>query len=166
VALEVFMSHNLRIYDKRGIVALIFIIIVVGLLAIALISLIEFQKPQSPIKIHNFEVQPSEFKLNENGILVVEVENLNSNNPTSVTMYFETTNNAQIYKGNSLLPKNFGNYTFTKQFDPRETSILKFTLKGKIDVGDNSRDYYVKVYCYIEGKCYSVQTALFTIKRS
>lgn len=94
----------------------------------------------------------------------MKIENLLPNDSITVTIYFETHENVKIYQGSSLLPMVGGNYTLTKQLDPSEVSELKFGVKGTIDIGDNSRDYHIRGYCYVDNVCYDVQIVSFTIQ--
>jgi len=153
--------------DCRGIAPLLGIVVII-IVAVAAYALISQAQPhnQPPIKVQAFEVQPSEFNVKDKGTLTVELENTISTSTTSVRILLETSNNVQIYQGNSVLPKQSGYYIYEKQLSPSEVTTLKFTLTGTIEVGDNSRDYYVKAYCYVGETCYSTPSDSFIVKRS
>jgi hypothetical protein len=153
--------------NRKGIAPLVLIILLVALAAAAYIVFSQLQPhPRSPVRIQDFGIQPSKFKIDEKGQLSVKIENLLSNDSVRVTIYFETHENVKIYQGSTPLSSVCGNYTLTKQLDPSEISELRFAVKGTIDVGDNSRDYYIKGYFYVDNVCYDVQTVSFTIQRN
>lgn len=155
--------------NRRAIAPLILLAILAALLVVSYVALSQLQtqtQPQPPVKINNFGIQPSTFKTNEEGQLSLRIENLLANDSITVAIYFETHENVKIYQGSSLLPMIGGNYTLTKQLGPSEISELKFGVKGTIDIGDNSRDYYVREYCYVDNVCYDIQTVSFTIEKN
>jgi hypothetical protein len=153
--------------DRKATAILVPIIVLVVLVVVAYVAISQLQtQARSPVRIKDFGIQPSTFKTDEDGQLSLTIENLSPNNSVEVVIYFETHENVEIYQGNSLLPLVGGNYTLSKQLDPSEISELKFAVKGTIDVGDNSRDYYIKEYCYVDTVCYNVQTVSFTIRRN
>lgn len=146
-------------------------IVVMAVLLISVCSITthlwsSFSQKKDPIKIHKFEVQPSEFKVSENGELLFEVENLIESDSTTVTAYFETHRNVEIYGGNVLLAKSAGNYTYNNSLDPKEKSELRFTVKATLDVGDNLRNYYIKGYIYVNGEVFGIEQDTFTVCRS
>ena len=160
------MRTNLKTNQiGMGRVLVIAILIVVIFGSIILVSQIQ-PSNASPIKIQKFEVQPSEFSVRDTGALVVKLENVVSSGSINVLIHFETSGNVQIYQGNNILPKESGHYVYNKQLSASEVTELRFNLKGTIDVGDNSRDYYVKAFCYVDNTCYSTPTASFRITRS
>lgn len=158
------MKHRQISSDRRAIAPLLLIIAIVALMAVAYFALNQAQPQQrSPVKVGDFAIKPSTFKEDSEGLLSLRIENLLSTDPVSFTVYLETHQNVKVYQGSSLLPMVAGNYTLTKQLDPGEISELKFVAKGSIDVGDNSRDYYIKAYFYVGGICYDVRSVSFTI---
>jgi hypothetical protein len=161
------MSCRIKVSNRRGIAPLVILIVLVLLIVIAYVALSQLQTQSSlPVKIKDFGIQPSTFKTDGGGQLSLTIENVLSNDSVTVTMYLETHENVKIYQGGSLLPVVGGNYTLVKQLDPSEISELKFAVKGTIDVGDNSRDYYIREYCFVGNVCYDVQTVSLTIQRS
>jgi len=145
-------------------------IIVVVLLVLIIVTALyfAFSRPQekAPIKIHNFEVKPSEFKTSETSALLFKVENLIENDFTTITAYFETHRNVEIYLGDNLLAIKGGNYTYTKILDPKETSDLVFRLKAAVDIGDSRRDYKVKAYIYVKGNFFTTKVTTFSVLNS
>jgi hypothetical protein len=153
--------------DRKAIMPLLWLVFIVALVAVAYVALSQLQTQQrSPVKIKDFGIQPSTFKANEEGQLSVGIENLLPDDSVTVMIYFETHKNVKVYQGSSLLPIMGGNYTLTKQLDPCEISELKFTVKGSIDVGDHSRDYYIRAYCYLGSVCFDIRSVSFTINES
>jgi len=153
------MPNNQKGQAYLAVVVLLILIVTVW----ALVS--TMPRPQPTIIVHVFEVKPSEFKSTEGGELLLKVENLVSDSFTTFNAYLETHENVKIYQGNTLLPKLGGNYTYTKSLEPRETSDLKFTVRGTLDLGDNSRNYYIKAYIYVNDKLITVTNAAFTVLR-
>lgn len=155
--------------NRKAIAPLILLVLIVIIVAVAYAALsqLQTQKQQpSSVNIKDFGLQPSTFKTNGGGQLSVSVENLLANDSVTVIMYFETHQNVKIYQGNSLLPMISGNYTLTKQLDPSEISELKFMVKGTIDIGDNSRNYYIKTYFYVRSVCIDARSVSLTIIES
>jgi len=155
--------YKLLNHQKGQIYFAVVVLLVLIVVAWAIVSTLP--RPQPLIKVHVFETKPSEFKSTESGDLVLKTENLVSDSPTTVTLHLETHNYVKIYKGQTLLPKVVGNFTYTKYLEPKETSELKFTVKGTLDVGDNSRDYYIKAYIYVNGELFGVRDTTFIIRR-
>jgi len=114
------------------------------------------------INIHRFEAKPSKFKTSETGELLFKVENLVENDFTTITAYLETHKNVEIYLGSNLLAIEGGNYTYTKVLSPKETSDLVFRLKATVDIGDNQRDYQVRIYVYVNNIFFTTKVAAFS----
>jgi hypothetical protein len=161
------IDSKIRVRSNQGGIAIVVVLILlVVLVVVAYAALSQLQTPSTaPVGIKDFGIKPSTFKTDEEGQLSFTIENFLQNDSIRATMYFETNKNVEIYQGGSPLPAIGGNYTLTKQLDPSEISELKFTVKGTIDVGDNSRDYYIREYCYVNDVCFDVQTVSFTIQR-
>ena len=150
---------------RKEIITLIVIaVIVVG--AVFLISQIWLRPPEevSPLKIIQYKIEPTDFKVTENATLFLEVRN-RENLTVKCDYYFETHNNVRLYLGVDPLPKSGNNYTHTKLLDPKERSHLEFTVVASLDIGDNSRNYYVKVYVYADGVSVGVGDVDFWVKR-
>jgi hypothetical protein len=115
--------------------------------------------------VDTFEIEPSGFKSTESAELLLKVENLALANFTNVAVYFETHENVKIYEGDTILSRSGGNYSFTKSLDPGEISGLKFTVTASLDVGDNSRSYYIRGYIYANAEFSTVREVTFVVER-
>ena len=160
------LKQSLKRYllRKEIIVMLIIAIIIVG--AAFLVSQIWLRPPEevSPLKIIQYRIEPSDFKVTENATLFLEVRN-RENLTVKCDYYFETHNNVRLYLGVDPLPKSGNNYTHTKLLDPKERSHLEFTVVASLDIGDNSRSYYIKVYIYADDVFVGIGDVVFWVKR-
>jgi len=160
------LKQSLKRYllRKEIIVMLIIAIIIVG--AAFLVSQIWLRPPEevSPLKIIQYRIEPSDFKVTENATLFLEVRN-EENLTVKCDYYFETHSNVRLYLGVDLLPKLGNNYTHTKFLDSKERSHLEFTVVASLDIGDNSRSYYIKVYIYADDVFVGIGDVVFWVKR-
>ena len=152
---------------RKEIITLIVIaVIVVG--TAFFVSQIWLRPPEevSPLKIIQYKIDPTEFKVTENATLYVEVRN-KENSTVKCDYYFETHNsNVKLYLGVDLLPKSgVYNYTHTKILDPKERSHLEFTVVASLEIGESSREYYIKVYIYVDDVCAGEGDVDFWVKR-
>lgn len=150
--------------NRNGQAPIIVVIFLILIFAFALYFASSGSQQEALIKIHKFEVQPSDFKTSETGELLFKAENLVENDFTAVTAYFETHKNVEIYLGDNLLAMEGGNYTYAKTFNPKETSELVFRLKAALDIGDSRREYQVKAYIYVNGNFLTTQVATFSVQ--
>lgn len=150
---------------KNGQALVIALVVMALLVAAAWFLIANSQQQQAPISVHTFEIRPSEFKSTEGAELHLKVENLVTDTPTNVAVYFETHENVKIYRGDAILPKSGGNYSYAKSLEPKEVSDLTFTIKGAVDVGDTSRNYYIKAYIYVNGEFFTIKDIDFLVRR-
>ena len=153
---------------RKQIVALIVIVVII-VSAAFLVSQI-WQPPSeevSSLKIIQYKIEPTEFKVTENATLFLEVRNKMENSTIKCDYHFETHNgNVKLYLGDDLLPKLGDNYTHTKFLDPKEKSSLEFTVVASLDIGDDFRGYYIKVYIYVDDVFVGVGDVDFRVKRN
>jgi len=70
----------------------------------------------------------------------------------NVTIRLQTHNNVNISSTAGLLPRTGENFTHQESLSPAmERVSLVFNVTGKIDVGDESRAYYIKGYFFVPG---------------
>jgi hypothetical protein len=162
------VNHRMGVHaNQKAIAPLLLLILVAALLVAAYAAISQLQPHQlPPIEIKEFGIQPSAFKADEEGQLSIGMESLSPTDLVNVTIYFETHQNVKVYQGNSLLRMAGSNYTLVKLLDPSESTKLKFAIRGSIDVGDNSRNYYLRAYFYVGDAYFAVRSAAFTINSS
>lgn len=153
---------------RKQIIALIVIVVIV-VSAAFIVSQIWQPQPEaefSSLTLIQFKIEPEEFKVTENGTLFLEVRNKMENSTIKCDYYFETHNeNVKLYLGADLLPKSGNNYTHTKVLDPKERSYLEFTVVASLDIGDDKRSYYIKVYIYANDVFVGLGDIDFWVKR-
>ena len=161
--LKQYLTRYLR---KKEIAALIVIAVITVSVAFLVSQILQPQPPEevSPIKIIQYKIEPTVFKVTENATLFLEVRN-KENSTVKCDYYFETHNNVKLYLGVNVLSKSGNNYTHTKDLDPKEISHLEFTVVASLDVGDNSRSYYIKVYVYVNDVFVGVADLDFWVNR-
>jgi len=142
---------NLKQFLKRKQVIALIVIVVIVVIAAFLVSRIWQPPPEEifPLKIIQYKIEPNEFKVTENGTLFLEIMN-RLNSTVRCDYYFETHDNVKLYLGANLLQRSGDNYTHTKSLDATEKSYLEFTVVASLDIGDNKRSYYIKVYIYAD----------------
>lgn len=153
---------------RKGIVPLVpmFILFLAIFLVVIMVLPNFFPKPPSAaIEIHNFDIDPPDFKTDESAELILEIENLVTDKSTTIFVYFETHGNVEIYMGNLLLPRTNANYTYSKSLDPKEKISLTFTVKADLEVGDAYRSYYIKAHIYVNGSFFEMREITFTVRR-
>ena len=107
--------------------------------------------PQAPIEVAVFEVSPSSIKMNQMAILRIEIVNTKEQS-INLTIRLQTHNNVNISSAASLLPRTGENFTYQESLTPTmERVSLVFNVTGKIDVGDESRTYYINGYFFVPG---------------
>jgi len=117
------------------------------------------------IEVETFKVEPNEFKLTENGTLILTIKNLVLHK-INVTIKFETHKNVKIFLGEKLLSKEGGNYTFAMSLEPGEKREIPFTVKATMDIGDYERGYYIKAYIFVNNTLTtSVETVFKVIRK-
>ena len=162
------LQQRLGQYLKRKEPIALIVIAAVVVSATILVSQIWQPPPEevSCLSIIQYTIEPTEFKVTENGTLFLKVMNEMENTTIKCDYYFETHNNVRLYLGVDLLPKSGNNYTHTKLLDPKERSYLEFTVVASLDIGDNSRSYYVKVYIYADDAFVGVDDVDFWVNRT
>lgn len=160
-----YLKQFLKRHLKQIVTLIVIVVIVVG--AAFFISQIWPPQPKevSSLKIIQYKIEPTEFKVTENGTLFLEVMNRMENSTVRCDYYFETHENVKLYLGVDQLPKTGNNYTHTKFLDPKERSYLEFTVVASLDVGDEKRSYYIKVYIYADDVFVSIGDVAFWVKR-
>lgn len=151
---------------KSGQAPVIALVVIALLVAAAWFLIANSQQQTALISVHTFEMSPSEFKSTEGAELHLKVENLVADTPTNVAIYFETHENVKIYRGDIILPKSGGNYSYAKSLEPKEISDLKFTVTATLDVGDNSRNYYIRGYIYVNSEFLTVKEVTFVVRKA
>jgi len=163
-----YLKQLVKQYLIRKEVVTLIIIVVIVVTAAFLVSQIWLRPPEevSPLKIIQYRIEPSEFRVTENATLFLEVRN-KMNSTVKCDYYFETHNsNVKLYLGVDLLPKSgVYNYTHTKILDPKERSHLEFTVVASLEIGESSREYYIKVYIYVDDVCAGEGDVDFWVKR-
>jgi len=160
------LKQLLKQYLIRKEIVTLIIIAVVVVAAAFLISQIWLRPPEevSPLKIIQYKIEPTEFKVTENATLFLGVGN-RMNSTVRCDYYFETHDNVELYLGIVPLQKLGGNYTHSKLLNATEKSYLEFTVVASLEVGDNSRSYYLKVYVYADDVFVGVGDVDFWVKR-
>lgn len=128
--------------------ALTWILVAVGVIAVFyfVVPLVQDALDPNPIKVATFSIEPTTFSTTQEATLTITINNKKLQALT-VTIFLETSPNVQILSDSSRLPMYGGNYTYQKTFAAEERSVtLTFHVRGRLDVGDASRDYYIKGY--------------------
>ena len=160
------LKQYLTKYLKRKeIVASILIAIIVVSVAFIVSQILQPQPEEgSIVKIIEYKIEPTVFKVTENATLFLGVRN-GMNSTVICDYYFETHDNVRLYLGVDPLNKSGYNYTHTKLLNATEKSYLEFTVVALLDVGDNSRSYYIKVYVFAGDVFVGVGDVDFWVKR-
>ena len=160
-----YLEYLKQYLKRKEIVILIAIAVVVVSTAFLVSQILRPSPEEVPLKIVQYKIEPREFKETENGTLYLEVMNRKENSTVKCDYYFETHNNVEVYLGVDPLPKLGNNYTHTKILDPKERSYLEFTVVASLDIGDNSRSYYIKMYIYVDDAFVGIGDVEFWVKR-
>ena len=158
----------LKQYLKRKQIIALIVVVVIVVSAAFIASQIRQPQPEaefSSLTLIQFKIEPEEFKVTENGTLFLKVMNEMENATVKCDYYFETHDNVKLYLGADLLPKSGNNYTHTKFLDPKERSYLEFTVVASLDIGDDKRSYYIKVYIYANDVFVGLGDIDFWVKR-
>ena len=165
-------------YRNRGLSGQLKIVSVLAFLIIISVFMLYYSISGSPemnisnngghkskyIEIETFKVEPSEFKLSENGTLILTIRNLVMHK-INITVKFETHKNVKIFLGEKLLPKEGGNYTFSMSLEPGEKREIPFTIKATMDIGDYERGYYIKAYIFVNNTLVTSVETIFKVVR-
>jgi uncharacterized membrane protein len=158
--------RDLKQYLKRKQIIALIVIVVIVVSAAFVVSQVWQPQPEefSCLEIIQYKIEPTEFKVTENGTLFLDVRN-KENSTVKCDYYFETHNNVKLYLGVNLLQKLGDNYTHTRLLNATERSYLEFTVVASLDIGDNKRSYYIKVYIYADDVFVGVADVDFWVTR-
>ena len=159
--------RGLKQYLRRKEIITVIVTVVIVICAAVLVSQIWQPRPEdegSSLETVQYKIDPKEFEVTENGTLFLEIMN-KMNSTVKCDYYFETHNNVELYLGAGLLPKSGNNYTHTKSLDATEKSYLEFIVVASLDIGDDSRKYYIKVYIFADDIFVSATDVDFWVKR-
>jgi len=160
-----YLKQSLKQYlIRKEIITLIIIAVIVVSAAFLVSQILRQPEEVLPLKMIQYKIEPTEFKVTENATLFLGVRN-GMNSTLKCDYYFETHDNVKLYLGIGLLQKLGGNYTHTKLLNATEESFLKFTVVASLEIGDNSRSYYIKVYVYADDVFVGVGDVDFWVKR-
>lgn len=132
--------------SEGNVIAWGLVILVLLLAVFVVVPWVQDALDPNPVKITTFRIAPLTVSEGEKATLTITISNRKSQALT-VEIFLETSPNVEILLDSSLLPKTGGNYTYQIPFSQGEqSSTLVFYVRGSLDVGDASRDYYVKGY--------------------
>jgi len=163
--------RDLKRYLRRKEIITVIVTVVIVICAAVLVS--QIWQPRSEeeglsLETIQYKIEPEEFEVTENGTLFLEIMN-KMNSTVRCDYYFETHNNVELYLGANLLQKSNNNsnnnYTHTKSLDATERSHLEFIVVASLDVGDDSRKYYIMVYIFADNAFVSASDVDFWVKR-